>query len=873
MERAHVSTFLFTDIEGSTRRWEADPDAMRSALAAHDAALKDAITDYDGTLFKHTGDGICAVFSSPTAAVDAAITGQRTLQLPVRMGIATGEAQPRDGDYFGPVLNRAARIMAAGHGGQILLDGQTAGLLTGTALKDHGTRRLRDIATPVHIHQIVADGLRTDFPALRTADRAPGNLRSVPTSFVGRHAESAALADALDHHRLVTLTGPGGVGKTRLALEVASRTRHHYPDGVFVVELAAVGDPEAIPAAVTAAVGVTQQPGQSLTESIATALEERHRLLVFDNCEHVVDAAAAMVEAILAAAPTATILATSREGLRVADERLWPVPPLEPASDAVALFLARAAGVSEPSDDDATAVAEICRRLDGIPLAIELAASRLQSMTVAELRDRLDDRFRLLVGSRRGLERHQTLRHAVQWSYDLLDDAEKSLLKACSVFSGGFDIAAAVAVSGHADEYTALDLLDALVRKSLVVADRTGSSTRFSMLETIRQFAEEQLVAAGLADTTRSAHAAHFASLEPELTALWHSPRQREAYEWFDTELANLRSGFRWAADRGEIDAATGIVVISGFLALWGRQSYETVAWAEEMLAPAEAADHTQLARLYSIAAQCYSTGRATEAVRYADTCQHLIDTGQCDPLPFDAEVWMGGGYLGLGAPHRWVELCRRVIERPGDHIVGRSALVLALNSLGATEDLVSAAAGLDTAAERTDNPNDAAFALLVYGIARRSVDPEDAYHVLTRALDIARDSGNRFAELHIAASLSRLSAAHRSAREAFGFLDLVIRQYRDSGSFIPMTSPLVIMAELFSRLGYHECAARLCGFSTNPWTLGVNPQLQVAVERLTGALGAERFEALAAAGRATSPGAMAAYALEQLDLARAELE
>ncbi len=519
-----VVTFLFTDVEGSTRRWEADADAMRAALATHDEVLRTAIEAHGGFLFSHTGDGVVAAFASPRSAVDAAIAAQRALELPVRMGIATGEAELRDGDYFGTVLNRAARVMAAGHGGQILVADSTATLLSGVELIDLGPRRLRDVPTPVGVFQVRAPGLRTEFPALRALDASPGNLRRAATSFIGRESEVAEVIEALQAHRLVTLTGVGGVGKTRLATEVAAGLADEFPDGVWFFELAAVTDPAAVPDAVAAVLGITQQPGKTVSESVAAALEGRVRLLVFDNCEHVLDAAADLIEAILAQSATVRILATSREGLGVADEQVWPVRSLDTAagtdSAAVSLFVERAQGItpgfSIVGGDDAAAVAEICQRLDGIPLAIELAASRMASMTVSEVRDRLDDRFRLLVGSRRGLERHHTLRHAVAWSYDLLDDAEKSLLTRCSVFSGGFDLQSACAVAGSddSDDYAVLDRLDALVRKSLLVADRSSRRTRFSMLETIRQFAEEQLVAGGEATEVRTAHARHFAGRE-----------------------------------------------------------------------------------------------------------------------------------------------------------------------------------------------------------------------------------------------------------------------------------------------------------------------------------------------------------------------
>jgi hypothetical protein len=387
-----VVTFLFTDVEGSTRRWEADADGMRAALAAHDAVLRSAIESHGGFMFKHTGDGVCAAFSSPRSAVDAAVAAQRALELPVRMGLAAGEAELLDGDYFGTVLNRAARVMAAGHGGQILLADSTAKLISGIDLVDLGPRRLRDLPTPVGVFQVRAPGLRTDFPPLRTLDQTPGNLRPAVTSFIGRESDVAEVQAALRTHRLVTLTGVGGVGKTRLSTEVAARLDDEFPDGVWFFELAAVTDPAAVPDAVAAVLGIIQQPGKSVGESVAAALEGRVRLLVIDNCEHVLDAAADLVEAILARSATVTILATSREGLGIADEQLWPVPSLDVGtgidSAAVTLFVERARSVaprfSMGSTDEGAAVVEICRRLDGIPLAIELAASRMASMTVSE---------------------------------------------------------------------------------------------------------------------------------------------------------------------------------------------------------------------------------------------------------------------------------------------------------------------------------------------------------------------------------------------------------------------------------------------------------------------------------------------------------
>jgi predicted ATPase len=784
-----VVTFLFTDIEGSTRRWEKDADGMRGALAAHDEVLRTAIEAHGGFLFKHTGDGVCAAFSSPRSAVDAAVAAQRALELPVRMGLATGEAELRGADYFGAVLNRAARVMAAGHGGQMLLADSTAGLLSGLDLVDLGPRRLRDLPTPVGVFQVRATGLRTEFPALRALDASPGNLRAATTSLIGRESEVTEIEAAVKAHRLVTLTGVGGVGKTRLAVEVAARRADEFPDGVWFFELAAVTDPAAIPDAVAAVLGITQQPGKTVTESVASALEGRSRLLVFDNCEHVVDSVADLVEAILAASATVTILATSREGVGVSEEQLWRVPSLDvnsgTESAAVQLFVDRAQSVvsdfSLAQPGEADAVVEICRRLDGIPLAIELAASRMASMTAGEVRDRLDQRFRLLVGSRRGLERHQTLRHAVAWSYDHLDDAEKALLERCSVFAGGFDLESACAVMGSDDDFAALDLLDALVRKSLLVADRSSGRTRFAMLETIRQFAEEQLAARGVAEEVRAAHSRYFAGREADILALWDSPRQRQAYDWFTLELANLRTAFRFAADRGDLDVAATLATYVGWLGV-GVQTYEPVAWAEELIESARAVDHLRLAFLYVIASRCFTTGRIEAAVGYSDAGQIVLGRSR-DALPYGIEAVLGVVYLTIGQPERLAEWCRAQLARRRDNDVHlRAWLVGALALAGSGGEAMDSADGLIEAAEATGNPHVLALALGAYGLAFRDADPVGALNALGRGLVITQDSGNRTIASTLANTLARLEAEHGDPVSAFDHLTLAIRNYHNAG-------------------------------------------------------------------------------------------
>ena len=856
---------------------------MRVALAAHDEALRTVIEGHGGWVFKHTGDGVCAAFASPKSAVDAAVAAQRKLELPVRMGIATGEAELREADYFGAVLNRAARVMAAGHGGQILLAESTAGLVSGVDLVDLGPRRLRDLPTPVGMYQVQAPGLGADFPPLRALDTSPGNLRLATSSFIGRVSELDEVQTALKAHRLVTLTGVGGVGKTRLALEIARRLADEFPDGVWVFELAAVTDPAAVPDAVAAVLGITQQPGKSVSESVTAALEGTMRLLVIDNCEHLREAAADLVEAILAQSATVSVLATSREGLRVADEQAWLVPSLDVGagidSAAVALFVERARGeasqFSMTTPDEAGAVVEICRRLDGIPLAIELAASRMASMTASEVRDRLDQRFRLLVGSRRGLERHHTLRHAVAWSYDLLDEPEKALLERCSVFAGGFDLQSACAVAGFddADDLAVLHLLDALVRKSLLVADRSAGRTRYSMLETIRQFAEEQLVARGEASEIRAAHSRYFARREADILALWDSPRQREAYDWFTIELANLRTAFRWAADQGDLDAAAALAICATFLGTWVEQ-YEPVGWAEELIQSARRVNHRRLAQLYVVAAQCHAAGRVDDAVDYLEASHQLTESRDFDEIPYELQSSTGIVYTHSGQSERWAELCCGAIEhKAGPHTITRASLVMALYFLGEGDEARVASESLLAAADATDNPATACFAFLAHGLAYHDADPAAAYDALRRALTVAQESGNRQMESAAAVTLCMFVATDPDPIDFFQYLTVAIRHYHDSGSLANLQNPLAILASLLDRLGHHEQAATICGLAETAFTRASYPQLNTTIVHLRDVLGAEAYESLARMGEAMTTADMVVYAYDQIDQAKKKLD
>jgi hypothetical protein len=462
----------------------------------------------------------------------------------------------------------------------------------------------------------------------------------------------------------------------------------------------------------------------------------------------------------------------------------------------------------------------------------------------------------------------------VAWSYDHLDDAEKPLLERCSVFAGGFDLQSACAVAGSddIDDFAVLDLLDALVRKSLLVADRSSGRTRFSMLETIRQFAEEQLVARGAAEEARAAHARHFAGRETDILALWDSPRQREAYDWFIAELANLRTAFRWAADHDDLDVAATIATYAAWLG-YLVENYEPIAWAEELIEPARAVDHPRLAFLYVIASQCWMPGRIEVAIRYSAATQSAVDNGRHE-VPFGVEGLLVGAYVAIGQSGPFVEWCRAHLLRGRDtHGITRATLVFALTITGCGEEARAAATGLIDAAEATRNPWALSFALLAYGFAFRDADPGRAREALRRGVVIAQDSGNRSSESQLAGALSRLEAAYGDPLAALDYLTVAIRANHDAGNTSLMRGALAILTALFDRLGRYEPAATISGFAFGPLSAPMFPELGTAITHLRDVLGDQTYESLARKGETMTTAAMATYAYDQIDQARTTLE
>ena len=597
-------TFLFTDVEGSTRLWEGHRAEMEAALARHDEILRASIAAFGGLVFSTAGDAFAAAFARPSDAVDAALAAQRALQseawppgaeIRVRMGLHVGAVHERDGDYFGPAVNRAARLMSLANGGQVLVSLAVQQLVReelgpGVRLIGLGVRVLRGLSEPETVFQLTADGLREHFPALAGSGSKAGNLPVPATSFVGRVEQVKRLAVELAVRRLVTLFGPGGVGKTRLAIEAAAAAVDEFPDGVWFVELAAVSDPLAVGHAAAVAMGARPQEGMDPIVALVDALTGRRSLLVLDNAEHLVAAVAEVTSRVLSQAPTASLLVTSREPLGVAGEQVWPVPSLDPVLEGVELFCERAAladAAFAPGDRDQQVMAAICARLDGIPLAIELAAAQVRSMTLSDVADRLADRFRLLRGPRRGggLERHQTLRATIDWSYRLLDDHEALLFDRLSVFAGLFDVAAVNAVCGddQLDRDDLFDVLAALSDHSMLSVDRAGPHVRWRLLETLRQYGEERLDHRGETDLRRDRHLSHFVTAAQSAHRAYAGTDAAAGAAAFEAAWDNLRAALGYAIASGESARAAAIVEASVWYSYFGLKAEHT-DWVAQAL-------------------------------------------------------------------------------------------------------------------------------------------------------------------------------------------------------------------------------------------------------------------------------------------------
>lgn len=574
-------TFIFTDIEGSTQLWERFPSAMDQALEQHDLLMREAFVSEGGHIFKTVGDMFCVAYREPADAVRAAFRAQLALhrkdfgdigKIKVRMGVYTGQARERDNDYFGTALNRVSRLMSAGHGGQILVASNTAAevegsLEEGVTLHSLGTHKLRDVEGTEVIFQLMHPDLTPEFPQLRTLDAIPNNLPRELSSFVGREQGIAEIKSLLRERNLVTLVGSGGCGKTRLAVQVASDLLTKFENGVWMVDLAPLADPDLVPRAFLSALNLVEEPGIPVVESLRRQLKSHTALIVLDNCEHLIDASAGVVDQIVRSAPQVKILATSREALGVPGETPWRVPSLSlPSrgvssaddllrrSEAARLFVERASvalPTFELNSQNYESVAAICSRLDGIPLAIELAAARVKVLPADQIAARLDDRFRLLTGgSRTALPRQQTLRALIDWSYNLLSDQEKLLLRRLAVFVGGWTLEASesICAAEPLEAWELLDLLMQLVDKSLVVYDEEDGQARYRLLETVRQYSREKLFEQEEGPELRRRHSMHYLEwVEGKLGKL-ASPEGPQILNQIEDDHDNFRAALEWVS-------------------------------------------------------------------------------------------------------------------------------------------------------------------------------------------------------------------------------------------------------------------------------------------------------------------------------------
>jgi predicted ATPase/class 3 adenylate cyclase len=821
-------TFLFTDLESSTRLWEDHPEAMKGALARHDAILRDAVEGHEGQVVKARGDGVHAAFGRAEDAVAAALEAQLALDderwadtgpLRVRMGLHTGTAETRAGDYFGPALNRAARLAGSAHGGQVVVSEATVGVVRdvlpdGVGLEDLGEQRLRDLARPERVFQLVHADLPREFPPLRSLEAVPGNLPVQVTSFVGRRQESERVAATLEQARVVTLTGVGGVGKTRLALHVAGMTSisARYRDGCWLCELGAVRDPEAVPDALVAAFAVEPRQGVTVSDALLEYLRTKELLVVLDNCEHLVRPVGELVSRIEQSCAKVQVLATSREGLGVAGESILAVGSLLVAEagadleavrscDAVRLFVERAQSVKADFDLDtanADAVAYVCRRLDGIPLAIELAAARVTTLSAAQLAGRLDQRFRVLAGGQRSaVKRHQTLRAAIDWSYELLGEPEQRLLNRLSVFAGGFTLEAAemVTVGAAVERHDVLDLVGVLVSRSLVEADTRGPETRYRLLETIRDYAQELLDRRGETARTRSRHAKWYASYA-ESVAAGHSAAPDD-FEWddeLDREVDNLRAAFAWAVDTQDSDTALRLL---GNVPVPGVSSVALAfrATADAAIALPGASEHPNLpAALAATASFAHFRGESDLALRLSDealVAQARLGTGP-DARLLHVRAFIAMGTGAFDEDIEYMQQAADVHRARGD----TAGLAVALGHIAVVRTMLGDRAGAMSNAEealacaRTIDARGATMttlSLAAYALAE--LDAERALALVSEAIELSLLLGRTPGPMW--GTASRIAACLGNRHDALRFLGRAIEESHRIGTR-PVLRPLL---------------------------------------------------------------------------------
>ena len=842
-------TFLFTDIEGSTQLWEKYPEAMRDALAKHDAILRQVIESHGGQIIKTTGDGIHSVFETAIDAVHSTLSAQRALkdpicdlQIRVRMGLHSGEAELRAGDYYGQSLNRAARIMSAGHGGQVLLSSVTAELARehlppGVGLLDLGEHRLRDLNRQEHLFQILASDLLSEFPPLNSLNTLPNNLPPPLTSFIGREREMQDVRRLLDSARLLTLIGPGGTGKTRLSLQLAMGQLSEFRDGVWLVELASLSNPAYILTAIASVLELHEVQGVSLSSIVIDYLRAKQLLLILDNCEHLVEASAQLAEQLLHACPQLKIIASSREALGIDGETVYRVPSLslpDPSStslmeyESTRLFIERATK-AEPrfhlTDQNAASIAQICQRLDGIPLAIELAAARVKLFTPEQISERLDDRFKLLTGgSRTALPRQQTLRALIDWSYQSLNETEQRALRRLAVFSGGWTFEAAEAVAGETD---ALDGLLGLVNKSLVNVEELEGKSGYRFLETIRQYALEKLFEAGESALVRDRHLDYF------MESLEQSPQSEDRIfgalpddtEWLDRmerEHDNLRAALEWAASNHPDKALNLIYTVGNF---WVARDYNTEArrWCQMILERAtEVPDMDgERAKVYgilgwsSIGIGDHKTGReAAEAgIALTRKVNDFKTMGRLLGLVALACIFQGDFPATERALAEAEALARQtgLVEQLATVLTTRAQLAFAgYGNMEQSRAYLEEALRLAPAIQ-----NDWATAMTLFGMGRIAGvmgDLATARAKFLASADLARKIGNKRQMYSCYSELAHVLRENGELDEPLAIYRDLLHKWKDLGHRAAVAHEMECIAYILARQRYFQQAATLLG-------------------------------------------------------------
>jgi predicted ATPase/class 3 adenylate cyclase len=724
-------TYLFSDIEGSTRLWEADPEGASRAIAWHDAISRAAVLGQHGTVVKMTGDGMHAAFDDPGTAAAAAIALQLALATPpdglpalrVRCGLHLGLDQRRDNDYFGPAVNRAARIMGAAHGGQILLSQAVAeriagALPDGAALRELGQVRLKDLSSPERVFQLVHRALRADFPALRSLASTPNNLPQQLNSFVGREREMAEVCALLAKCRLVTLVAMGGVGKSRLSIQVGAEVLENYPDGVWLVELAPIGNAADVPQAVAAVLGVKEEAGGGVIDALKRFVRDRRLLLVVDNCEHVVGGVAEVAKQLLQSGPALTILASSRDPLQIAGEFVYQLPTLAvPGADerrpqqleqhaSVRLFLDRVIAAQPAfrlTDAIAAAVAEICRRLDGIPLALELAAARARSLPVDVIATRLDQRFRLLTsGDRTVLPRQRTLRALIDWSFELLGERERAVFRRLSVFAGGWtvDSAESVVPDDRVLREDVLDVVAGLVEKSLAAIEiDTG---RYRMLDTVRHYALERLAESGEGADVRLRHCEYFVGLAEQARAAPRGDERVHAHERLDAERDNLLAALDIeTSGRADALALRLTDALRYYLISRGLPSI-ALRTAQNLLlrASLQGASVDRCKTLFAAGQVAYFMGRHRDAVLHLTESLALARSLADDVWVAAALQPLGMAWIGVG-DHAAAAACLDEALARAEGLSNQSELLGALNARAMLHRLLGEAAAAERLYQR----------------------------------------------------------------------------------------------------------------------------------------------------------------------------